>query len=279
MATEESVHVFECAGESLVGLLARPSDRMAPHGVLMVVGGPQYRVGSHRQFLLLSRHLAAAGFPVMRFDYRGMGDSTGEHRDFEAIQDDLQAALDVFFRDVPQIRTVTLWGLCDAASANLFFAPGDRRITGLVLLNPWVRTPQGEARARVKHYYVERLASRDFWHKIFSGHFHFLSSLRSFCGAITGMRKPSPTGVAALPLPDRMLASLEQFSGRVLLILSGRDLTAQEFSDTVSASPRWQAALARPDCTQHRLEEADHTFSRKEWRDQVARWTTEWLGP
>lgn len=279
MATEESAHVFQCAGESLLGLLAVPSDRMAPHGVLIVVGGPQYRVGSHRQFLLLSRHLASAGFPVMRFDYRGMGDSTGEHRDFETLQEDLKAALGLFFREVPQMQTVTLWGLCDAASASLFYAPGDRRVTGLVLLNPWVRTPQGEARARVKHYYGERLASRDFWRRIFSGQFDFLSSLHGFCGAITGMRKPSSSGTATLPLPDRMLASLERFSGRVLLILSGRDLTAQEFSDTVSASPRWQAALARPDCTRHTLAEADHTFSRQEWRDQVAHWTTEWLGP
>ncbi len=216
----------------------------------------------------------------MRFDYRGMGDSTGDRRDFEAIRDDLKATLDVFFREVPQMRTVTLWGLCDAASANLFYAPDDHRITGLVLLNPWVRTPQGEARARVKHYYGERLFSRDFWNKFFSGQFNFLSSLRSFCGAIMHMRKPqSAPDDPALPLPERMLASLEKFSGRVLLILSGRDLTAQEFSDTVAVSPRWQTALARPECTLRTLTEADHTFSRKEWRDQVACWTTEWLGP
>ncbi len=37
VATEESVHLFECAGESLLGLLARPSDRTAPHGVMILV--------------------------------------------------------------------------------------------------------------------------------------------------------------------------------------------------------------------------------------------------
>ena len=65
--SEEAV-VFGFAGEKLVGVLARPerSDDVAESelGMLVVVGGPQYRVGSHRQFLLLSRKVAAAGFPV-----------------------------------------------------------------------------------------------------------------------------------------------------------------------------------------------------------------------
>jgi alpha/beta superfamily hydrolase len=49
--------------------------------VLVIVGGPQYRAGSHRQFTLLARSLAEQGFAVLRFDYRGMGDSTGAMRD------------------------------------------------------------------------------------------------------------------------------------------------------------------------------------------------------
>ena len=39
--------------------------------MVIVVGGPQYRAGSHRQFTLLARHIAAAGYPVLRFDARG----------------------------------------------------------------------------------------------------------------------------------------------------------------------------------------------------------------
>ncbi len=74
--------LFECEGEQLVGVIALPELRRAI-AVLVVVGGPQYRAGSHRQFVLLARRLAAAGFPVLRFDYRGMGDSTGAARTFE----------------------------------------------------------------------------------------------------------------------------------------------------------------------------------------------------
>ena len=73
--SEEAV-VFPFAAEQLVGIVARP-DTSSDCGVLVVVGGPQYRAGSHRQFLLLSRRLATEGYPTLRFDYRGMGDSGG----------------------------------------------------------------------------------------------------------------------------------------------------------------------------------------------------------
>ena len=84
--TEEAV-TFPCEGQALVGVLAKPESPQ-DIGVVVIVGGPQYRAGSHRQFVLLSRALAVAGFAVLRFDYRGMGDSEGEQRDFESASVD-----------------------------------------------------------------------------------------------------------------------------------------------------------------------------------------------
>ena len=92
MTTEESA-LFACAGETLVGVLARPAVA-ARTGVVVIVGGPQYRVGSHRQFVLLSRALAGAGCAVLRFDYRGMGDSSGAQRSFDSVSADIAAAMD-----------------------------------------------------------------------------------------------------------------------------------------------------------------------------------------
>ena len=70
----EQALVFDCAGERMLGIVAIPEAAQAT-GVLILVGGPQYRVGSHRQFLLLARRLATDGIAAMRFDFRGMGDS------------------------------------------------------------------------------------------------------------------------------------------------------------------------------------------------------------
>ena len=62
----EQVLNFSCAGEHLLGIVAAPAAPVsAPLGVLIIVGGPQYRAGSHRQFVSLSRGLASAGYPVI----------------------------------------------------------------------------------------------------------------------------------------------------------------------------------------------------------------------
>src|SRR5712692_9618697 len=137
MTHNEIALIFDCEGESLVGILSGAGP-LAGRGVLIVVGGPQYRVGSHRQFTLLARHLAERGVPALRFDYRGMGDSGGEFRTFERVGADIRWAVDRFFASVPGLKEVVIWGLCDAASAALFYAHQDERVSGLILLNPWV---------------------------------------------------------------------------------------------------------------------------------------------
>jgi exosortase A-associated hydrolase 1 len=263
---------------------------MGSKGVLVLVGGPQYRVGSHRQFTLLARNLAVHGIPVFRFDCRGMGDSEGDPRDFEQLEDDLRCAIDVFLQELPAMDELVIWGLCDAASAALFYAHRDPRVTGLVLLNPWVRTEQGEAKAYLKHYYLARFFDLEFWGKVLRGRFDYSNAARSFARTFAravagektnedGQEGRASTVGSCDPgnLPDRMLDGLGRFSGRILLIISGNDLTAQEFSDLVQGSSRWQRLLASPRVSRKDLPEADHTFSRRVWRDQVASWTREWI--
>lgn len=279
----DSVLQFSCHGATLFGILSAPV-QAATRGVLVVVGGPQYRAGSHRQFTLLARDLAARGVPVLRFDYRGMGDSEGAPRSFTAVGDDLRAAIDAFFRAQPTLESVVLWGLCDGACAALLHAPDDARVSGLVLLNPWVRTEAGQARTQLKHYYLARLMALQFWLKIVRGRFDYAAAARSLRETIASVVKPATApgtdanGIDAAALPEKMRDSLARFNGRVLLILSGQDLTAKEFLDTVARSGDWQKMLRASRVTRHDLTAADHTFSRRAWRDQVTRWTAAWLG-
>ena len=270
----EQALVFDCEGDSLVGILSVP-ESASPRGVLVVVGGPQYRAGSHRQFTLLARHLAANGVPTLRFDYRGMGDSSGAARNFEAVETDIARAIDVFFDEVPGLKDLVIWGLCDAASAALLFAHRDARVRGLVLLNPWVRTSQGMARVTLRHYYGARLFSRGFWGKLLRGEVGIRASARSLAATATALLGSQKRGVA-LPLPDRMEHGLRRYVGKALFVLSGNDLTAQEFKNA-AASPGWQTVLCEPRISRHDLAEADHTFSTRLWRDRVAQWTCDWV--
>ena len=274
---------FPCGDEQLIGVLSLPTRPESDAGVLVIVGGPQYRVGSHRQFVQLARAIAAAGFPVMRFDYRGMGDSLGPQRNFENITEDIASAIDAFAEHLPGLRRIVLWGLCDGASAALLYLHDaqkpDPRIAGLCLLNPWVRSDASLARTHVRHYYLRRLRQRDFWVKLLRGAVA-LQALRdlaanlraAFGGAAgsAGTRQP-------LPYQQRMASAWASFAGPVLLLLSEHDYTAREFIDVSRSDPLWRRALGRRPATTVLLAGADHTCSQPSARSTVERTTIKWL--
>ncbi len=276
---------FACDDAELVGVLDRPAG--APtRGALIVVGGPQYRVGSHRQFTLLARDLSAAGYAAMRFDHRGIGDSSGEPAGFEALDDDIRSAVDAFLEAVPGLEEVVWFGLCDAASAAMMYVPSDPRIKGLVVLNPWVRSEAGLARSTIRQYYAGQLMSRDFWTRLFTGEVRVgsaaVSLVRTVVRALGGRRGDDATGTstaaATRPFQERMCAGFASFRGPILVVLSGDDLTATEFEGLVRSRRAWRKAMARRSVTIQRLPEASHTFSTRAWRDQVAAWTSAWMG-
>ncbi len=259
----EQVLMFECRGSRLIGILHQPAQLAGNIGVVVVVGGPQYRVGSHRQFTLMARALADAGYPVLRFDYRGMGDSAGEYRGFEWIDDDISAAIDALLDAMPELEGVVLWGLCDAASACLIYGSrGDTRLAGMILANPWARTESGEATAYLQHYYLQRLLQRSFWAKLFSGAFSITRSLRELMATVRQSRQSKaedqqPTG----HFIDRMRQGFRKLERPVLLLISERDLTAQEFMGLVAAQPQWRELLQQPEVEQVLCAGSDHTFS------------------
>ena len=277
----ERALIIRSEGRRLVGVLHAPP-KLRRRGVLVIVGGPQYRVGSHRQFVALARSLAAADVPVLRFDYSGMGDSDGANADFETTDPDIAAALDEFFRQSPGLEDVVLWGLCDAASAAMMYAARDSRVVGLVLLNPWVRQPQSEARTYLRHYYASRLLDPAQLKRLVTGQMNVAASVRDLLRTVlTSMRGSGTSGrgiAPRVPFVTRMRDGFTRFTGKSLLILSGDDLTAAEFKDEVARSPVWRAALERPSVARHDFPEANHTFSKHAWRERVALWTLDWIG-
>ncbi len=285
----EKAVTFACGGDDLVGIL-HAAGREARRGVVVVVGGgPQYRVGGHRQLVLWARRLAAEGFPVLRFDYRGMGDSHGRFTGYETIDDDIRAAIDCIQHEVPSLREIVLWGECDASSAILFYAYRDPRVTGIVLLNPWARTEAGQARTILKYYYLQRLMQPSFWKKVLSLRFNPVSAVRDLFrvarvsrATTPAARAPEESRLAAaisreLPLPQRLLTGFQRFSGPVLLVMSRRDFIAREFDELLAADPAWGEAIAAKRFVRHDMAEGDHTFSSAEQRDRVIGWALDWL--
>ncbi len=270
---------FRCADDiddkqaRLIGILTLPP-APGPRGVLIVTGGPQYRAGSHRQFVLLARFLAARGMAVLRFDYRGMGDSEGAPRDYRKVDADIAAALAQFFAAVPALREVMLWGLCDGATAAACHAPRDPRITGLILLNPWVRSAAGLARATLLHYYLPRLMQAAFWRKLAGGGVRFGDSLTSLRQAAADSQNAQPEADAPATL---LFQALRRYRGKVLFILSGDDLGAREWTTMIARERAWRELAASRSWRQEEVMGATHTFSSAQARGQVERLCADWI--
>lgn len=276
---ELALQFGNAAGDRLVGVISSPTARSsASLGILIVVGGPQYRVGSHRQFVLLSRALAAHGLAVMRFDCSGMGDSTGDERSFTERQDDIRAASAAFRAAVPSIDSIAILGLCDAASASLMYVPRAADVTRLILLNPWVRTDAGIARTHIRHYYASRIVSRDFWKALVHRKVPVGRAVAGFVTTFIRSRRAASAPKAAESFPIEMARGWKKFGGQILLICAGDDLTAREFLDHAAADGEWRGLLDDPRVTVRHHADADHTFSRGVWRDQLVQWILDWLG-
>ena len=270
---------FACGDTTLIGIVARPAGPRRAIGVVIVVGGPQYRAGSHRQFVLLARRLAGAGHATLRFDLSGMGDSGGAARGFEASDADIDRAIAALLAACPELNRVVLWGLCDGASAALLHlhATADPRVAGLCLVNPWVRSDASLARTHVRHYYRQRLMQAEFWSKLLGGRV----ALGAFKAALASMRLARGGAAAHVVGPtsyqDRMAAAWHAFDGALLLVLSGTDYTAREFSDHLDTDASWRGAWRHPRRQRIDIAGADHTFSQAPQRRAVEDATLHWL--
>jgi len=103
--------------------------------------GTNHRVGPNRMYVTMARDWAARGFPCLRFDLAGMGDSStadaySESRLYsKEAATDVRAAIDHLSRTTGARRFV-LMGLCSGAYVAFQSALVDPRVTGLVLVNP-----------------------------------------------------------------------------------------------------------------------------------------------
>lgn len=245
---------FVCEGTALVGTLdvAQASGSV---GLLLVSGGNELRSGAWGGQAQLAARLADAGFPVFRYDRRGVGDSEGDNPTFRHSGQDIAAAVAAFRAYAPHVTQVVAFGNCDAAAALMLFAHG-LAIDGLVLANPWTidgeEAPQAMPAAAIRSRYLAKLTNpREVW-RLLTGGVNLAKLAKGLRGAAAS--QAAPTGLVA-----EMKAGLAAFDGPAAILLASKDRTAQMF----------EAAWDKVDARIARIDSASHSFS-----DDAAR---EWL--
>lgn len=210
---------FECEGNALAATLDEAAGEV---GLLLVSGGNEVRAGPWSSQAQLAAALAAAGFPVLRFDRRGVGDSEGGNGEFRSSSADIAAALVAFRREVPELEHIAAFGNCDAASA-LMLARG-AGCDALVLANPWTfDAPESEAPpAALRAHYRRRLADPKALLRLLNGKV----SLGKLFASLFSAAKPA---AARSGLAGEVAQGLAAFTGPVRILIAENDRTAQAF--------------------------------------------------
>jgi exosortase A-associated hydrolase 1 len=240
---------FGCDGAALGGSLDEASGKT---GVLIVTGGTQTRIGSHRMFERLARDLAAAGHPCFRFDRRGVGDSEGEDPGFKGSGPDIAAAVSAFRAECPQIERVAGFGLCDGATA-LALLGAEAGIDRLVLANPWFVEAEAGAPppAAIKQHYRQQLMSIQGWKRLLSGSVSYGKIIKG----ILKIARPAPANLAA-----EVAAALGTSPRPVRMVLASGDATAIA-ADHVWCSKLFTRVRGRSP-SPARIDSDSHTFAR-----------------
>ena len=272
--------VFESGESRLIGIAAIPEEANEV-GVLILVGGPQYRVGSHRQFTLLARSLAKAGHASLRFDYAGMGDSEGESQNFGEYDGDIVAAIEALRATAPGISRVILWGLCDAASSAMMFAYRHPQVTGMILLNPWVHDGDYPPQVKLTHLYRPLLSRKQKWRRLLFGRIDLIPAFKELgkdvLSLLKGFLPHSLNKSNRKSFVFDMFEGLVQFQHDILIVLSEKDLTASEFQILIASEQGWRTAISRPGIILNTILAADHTFSAAAAQEEVSRMTIDWV--
>lgn len=255
------------AERHLFGILSLPADRSAGRSAILLPNtGMEHRVGPNRLHVDLSRAFVELGYPTLRMDLSGMGDSglaAGSRGD--SVRDQ-QAALDELQRLGIADRFVGI-GLCSGGHDIHRLAGVDRRLVAAAFMDHYAwptpryhvtRLVQRLSASRLRNYVVRRLkALRQTEKERFRGE------------DIIYFEQPN-RGQFRLDMQDFMRRHLSMFflfTGEIQNVYNYRDQLLDAFPQL-----RGYAALRL-----HYLPDADHAFTLQRMRTTLVETLSEWL--
>jgi len=130
---------FLSDNDAIFGVLHAPERNPAP-GVVMCHGFTGHKAETHRLFVNTARDFCRHGLAVLRFDFRGSGDSAGEFQEMTISREiaDAKAALDfISTRGEADRERLGVLGLSMGGCVAACLAGRDPRVKALVL---WAAT-------------------------------------------------------------------------------------------------------------------------------------------
>jgi pimeloyl-ACP methyl ester carboxylesterase/acyl carrier protein len=200
-------------GSSLFGCLHEPVAPARDTGLVLCYPLGHEYIQFHRPFRQLALLLAEAGFPVLRFDFHGCGDSDGDHEGWrlERWVDDVRASADEL-RKRCGVSRVALVGTRLGGTLSALFGAACDEVDALVLWDPVLRGQDYVAELRALHASMENYAH------------------------VTPRKNGGPEEILGFALPDALvddlaavdLLNLDSAPARRVLVVESNENVAQE---------------------------------------------------
>lgn len=296
-------------GIRLFGILDLPAGGRKETGVVFLNPGVKNRVGPHRIYVKLARRFAELGYPVLRFDAHGLGDSEGGGENefledyFGAVEQgkfvgDAAAAMGWLEREV-RIRRFVLAGLCGGAITGLLAGAAAPRVGGLlgigipVILNgsgidPVAHMPKEEL-ASIRKMYLGRIAKPGAWARFFTMRSNYRVLFKSlfirgrfWAGSNSVGPRPekapgSGGGDNTNPLFAPALHRMLEEGKRVFLIFGEADRLYFEFKEKYLERHGERLQRFGDFFALVTVDQANHLFTFKKWQEVLFTKTLSWL--
>lgn len=293
-------------GHTLFGTLHSPAGAREDLPVVVLLSpGVKMRVGPGRLYVPLTDALVAMGYRVFRFDFYGLGDSTGELQ--ETLLADVYNNIEVgryvtdtrsaiqWLRENTHAKKFILGGLCGGAITALLTAEREPDVEGLLSLGMTVTlasnaaTPakyltRAQLDSRRQGYYRRLLQPRSWW-RLLTFQSEYAVIWRSMKRLVV-KEKPAAQPPAAAsaeqrgnanPLfPPAFFAFLKR-GGRALMLFSEKDRLQSEYEEKFAAPFADQLRPYLPQLQQHIVAEANHVLSFTPWQKEMVAVSCSWL--
>jgi pimeloyl-ACP methyl ester carboxylesterase len=264
-------------GEGLIGIhtpAAAPSDRP---GLVLVNAGMVHRSGPNRVYVSIARRLAAAGYPVLRFDLSAIGDSSprSDSLPFEkSAISETSAAMAALGEHSGATRFVVC-GICSGADVSFLTACDNSAVCGAVLINGrglhGVTDDTGDAieaklnaDASARYLLQKSLFNPASWRRLLGGSIDYRESLRLLGARLLPRRELAPACAAGLR------AAFHAVLGRgteVLVVYSAGD-PAVDYMKLMFGKEMKKIGAYR-NYREIDMPDADHTFTPRRSREHL----------
>lgn len=296
---------FPYRGEQVFGILHEPERATAtkpPLGFVLPHSGSRGRLGCTFHYTFFARELARQGYPVLRFDPPGLGDSSGvietgpTHDLYGSIQSgryvgDTLVAIDEL-RRLATPRRVVLLGICGGAITALAAAAAADDVAGAAVMSIPVmlnhaqqnitdRIPADYARKHLVSLYARKLLSPRAWWRLATRQSD-LAAIKPYLAAALRRARGLPpaaasTGTRTNPHFFASARALVERKRRALVVFGEDDRFRFEF-DREFYQVHWRGNPTYDALWELRhIKHCNHMLTMREWQQQALQLVLQWL--